>query len=497
MAESQGLTQALETYAASILHRQSVESILTTYGSLENWIQERLSNDKETYVNEEGDTITRIQADAENSASDYLDINEETGKLVEVKRKSGRLVGNFASDEFGNAGLIDGSLEGALPGFDSYEQFQRIEAGQQVYAEIKDSDGNVVLIVTPEEEGGYNYYDSYGDYVEAVIQTPETGLETTMHDGLVTGYKNGGFDFNFDFETGLTTIASSQGAQDIIEPILDEIAPPESETFLDKVKYWTATVGGLIKTPSFEETRPITELAEKVETDFGITRRNQVEEIINSFQAQHGFIPDVEITFDNRVGLDIDKLNISVTASSQSSLTFRGNMPDNMKGKLSINLATGMLDSANVSIKNQFGNFETTTYGSFSLDQFQSSNSFEDMFKIGTGASVTWEVSPELSSSESLSAQLSTNGQTGKIMRVFSYRHALTSGSASSAWKIDIGMDNDAPKVQKGLVFGAAAVLGILAVLSSLEGAKLNAAGAAVAYLFMLSTQEQSDPEGA
>jgi len=55
--------------------------------------------------------------------------------------------------------------------------WQTVDNGNQTYAEIKDNEGNVLFVVEHREDGSYNYYNSYGDYVDAKINAFNNSYE--------------------------------------------------------------------------------------------------------------------------------------------------------------------------------------------------------------------------------------------------------------------------------------------------------------------------------
>jgi len=68
--------------------------------------------------------------------------------------------------------------------------WQTIDNGNQTYAEIKDNAGNTIFVVEPREDGGYNYYNSYGDYVDAKIASYSQPFNVSLKDGFIEYYNN-------------------------------------------------------------------------------------------------------------------------------------------------------------------------------------------------------------------------------------------------------------------------------------------------------------------
>ena len=106
-------------------------------------------------------------------------------------------MGNLGVDSYNKLGFYtDAELEQV---FGEYVLFQRVENGFQNYAEVRDvTTGELIFIVTPREDGGSNYYNSYGEYIDAVIQGNEA-LDWQIQnidigDNTVTYYTDTDFD---------------------------------------------------------------------------------------------------------------------------------------------------------------------------------------------------------------------------------------------------------------------------------------------------------------
>lgn len=78
-----------------------------------------------------------------------------------------RVVGKLGKDSYGRLAFIDADI---YEDHGTYTLHQVIRDGQQVYAEMLDPQGKTLLITEPTKDGGYNYYNSYGEYVNAKIK---------------------------------------------------------------------------------------------------------------------------------------------------------------------------------------------------------------------------------------------------------------------------------------------------------------------------------------
>jgi len=75
-----GLTKALETYATSIFHRDSVESIVNTFGSVSNYIQKSIADNKATPTTIQGKAAFRVSLNQKNE--EYLILSQDQKELL-------------------------------------------------------------------------------------------------------------------------------------------------------------------------------------------------------------------------------------------------------------------------------------------------------------------------------------------------------------------------------------------------------------------------------
>ena len=89
--------------------------------------------------------------------------------------------------------------------------WQTIDNGNQTYAEIKDNAGKVIFVVEPTVGGGYNYYNSYGDYVDAKINDYSKGYDYTFDSGNIFSYD---YDVDFASDTDFSWLTSNGLSED-------------------------------------------------------------------------------------------------------------------------------------------------------------------------------------------------------------------------------------------------------------------------------------------
>ncbi|MFH0772354.1 MAG: hypothetical protein V1933_07025 [Candidatus Omnitrophota bacterium] len=191
-----GLSDALSAYGASFFNSNAVNSILDSGSTIGKYFKDKL--DKKEY------TIKTTQDGKELAEVSIKDSegNEVSKALFEEKSDNGSTFwdlagkediingdillgyGKLAVDQNGRLGYTDAELYSK---FSSYEEFQRLEDGYQAYIEIKDSQGKTLLVVTPSEGSHYNVYNSYGEYVDAVINGLNV-FKVSLSDGNIDDY---------------------------------------------------------------------------------------------------------------------------------------------------------------------------------------------------------------------------------------------------------------------------------------------------------------------
>ena len=487
IVRTKGLAQALEATAAQILHEDSISSILRSFNTISAFIQDAINRNQFEQKVVNGRTLKYLHLEDAD-----LGFSDDLSDLVEVRRGTETLSGSFGVDEYGNWGLKTGNILDVDPVNGNYYK-QSLKDGFVEQLEIGNMNAGLYsieyLVQAKQNERGINFNPDNNEIIDGILKSPDDNFRVTMTNGFIEHYHALDFDLGFDLATGRLT--SSTSAESLFEPLISGFAPAGTQTFMDKAKYFAATVGTLMAPPVYQAAMTVAELGPKITQDFGATRNSQVQRAIDLFESQYGFVPDVELTYESRESFTRTIGGVTIKASPELSLNFKGDMPEGAKGKLSFNLATGKFDSANFTIKNAAGNFETKTYGSFDLDKIPTANSFSDIFKIGAGGSYSWDVNANLSSSEEIKTELSLDSQTGRIMRNFTYSHELTAGVAAGSWKIEMSMDKDDIRAAGIAAVGATAILGLLA-LSAETGPALTATATALAGIAHILTNIQT-----
>ena len=178
-----GLVVALNTYGAGFLNAVAVNQIVQSGLSIGDYFKNKLDLGQGTARTLQDSTqVTEISVpdSSGNVITNIFFVKQADGTWNVVGKEdltsNGAYLswGNLGVDTYGKLGYTDAQLYSI---FDSDTQFQKIQDGQQSYAEIKDSQGNTILIIEPTADGRYNIYDSYGEYVDAKISDNMAGNE--------------------------------------------------------------------------------------------------------------------------------------------------------------------------------------------------------------------------------------------------------------------------------------------------------------------------------
>ena len=196
IAQDKGLVSALNTYGTGFFNAVAVNEMTKTGISIGDYLYNKL--DELAYVNKTIDGTTYAAVDIKDDGTS--DILAEA--LFQQKQKSDGSgffwdfaglkditkdgytlgYGQLGVDAYGKLGYTDAKI---YTTFNSDVQYQQIVNGQQSYAEIKDSTGKTLLIIEPTDGGHYNVYDSYGKYVDAVINNNLDGYSVSLKDGVL------------------------------------------------------------------------------------------------------------------------------------------------------------------------------------------------------------------------------------------------------------------------------------------------------------------------
>ncbi|MFA6321114.1 MAG: cysteine peptidase family C39 domain-containing protein, partial [Candidatus Omnitrophota bacterium] len=199
IVKERGLTEALNTYAAGFLNSIAINQIIKSGQTIGEYFTGKLnSGESESRTLKDGTVVRQVAVpDSDGNVLYYVFFEEaQDGTLLywdivgtEEKTGSGSTFswGNYGIDEYGKLGYTDAELYSI---FDSDIQYQKIVGGQQAYAEIKDSTGKTLLVIEPTESGGYNIYNSYGDYVDAKINAISLDYNISLAGGLVEKFSS-------------------------------------------------------------------------------------------------------------------------------------------------------------------------------------------------------------------------------------------------------------------------------------------------------------------
>jgi len=198
IVQERGLVEALNTYGAGFFNAVAVNNIVQSGYTLGGYFAEKLQTGQYRLEIKDGKEVAAVdtptQSDGGHSTGffEWLLVEDGTGYWNPIGREeafgsnSFWGIGDLGVDAYGRLGYTDAELYSI---FDSDTQFQRIEDGLQTYVEIKDSQGNTLLVIEPTAGGHYNVYDSYGEYVDAKINTLLSGKTYSFDDALLAYYQ--------------------------------------------------------------------------------------------------------------------------------------------------------------------------------------------------------------------------------------------------------------------------------------------------------------------
>jgi hypothetical protein len=198
IVRERGLIEALNTYGASFFNAVAVNNIVQSGVSIGQYFADRLQGGQyTTRTLQDGKQVKEVLVkDAQGNVVGKVffqqkQVGEQTywdlvGREDVGSSGSSFGWGDLGVDAYGKLGYTDAELYSM---FDSDIQYQRVVGGQQAYAEIKDSQGNTLLIIEPTVGGSYNVYNSYGEYVEAKINNPLGNNTYSFGDALLRYYQ--------------------------------------------------------------------------------------------------------------------------------------------------------------------------------------------------------------------------------------------------------------------------------------------------------------------
>jgi len=206
-----GLEEALNTYATGFFSSTAVNAIVSSGYTIGQYFTLKLAE----IAPDQQEAVIPIKGNDEIKVGDVTFRRDDTGHWIPVGVSEDDFwsFGTLGVDASGKLGFFTGAeLEQV---FGSYILFQRVEDGFQNYAEVKDSNGNLIFVVTPREDGGYNYYNSYGEYVDAELESPFYSY--SFVDGILNsfGFTQDNSTTYIDCSSFYTNILSQQDGFDI------------------------------------------------------------------------------------------------------------------------------------------------------------------------------------------------------------------------------------------------------------------------------------------
>jgi len=174
--EERGLVDALNTYATGFFNSTAINAIVRTGMTVGGYFADALGltppdiTEKVVEVKDENGKVINVIKFKKNATGQWM--------LVGKKDDTFEGEGTLVVDGYGRLCFYtDAEIKEA---FGDYTISQTIENGKQTYAEVRDWDGNLILIVEPTEAGGYNYYDSYGEYLDAKVRDFNNNCDFTF-----------------------------------------------------------------------------------------------------------------------------------------------------------------------------------------------------------------------------------------------------------------------------------------------------------------------------
>lgn len=186
-----GLEEALTTYASGFFNSVAVSAIIESGKTIGQYFAEQLA---QVSAGQNEANITLL--DGAGNILGEAEFARQYGvwDLMGIQENGNWSRGDVYMDAYGKLGYYNDSE--TYDKFGDYYIYQRIDNGNQTYAEIRDKDGNTIILIEPTKDGGYNYYNSYGEYVDAKINL-ETYYDFTFK-GNTLEFKN--------LDTGVTIL---------------------------------------------------------------------------------------------------------------------------------------------------------------------------------------------------------------------------------------------------------------------------------------------------
>jgi len=202
IVRQKGLVEALNIYGTSFFNSTTVGAIAQSGMTIGKYFGDKLSNGQSAArILPNGRVVTQVTVDAQgNVVTNVFFEQKQSGTSfiwdvigVEDLTQNGTYLGygELGVDSYAKLGYTDAELYST---FNTDTQFQRIQNGEQSYAELKDSQGHTLLVIEPTVDGGYNFYNNYGEYVDAKINDFIKGYDYTFDSNNIFSY-----NYNVDF----------------------------------------------------------------------------------------------------------------------------------------------------------------------------------------------------------------------------------------------------------------------------------------------------------
>ena len=333
--QQKGLAQAIDDSATQILTEDSINSILKSYSSVKNFIQDAINQNNFQRIQVGSSFFRRLTL----SNGDSITATDNYTDLTRIQKGSEIIDATYG----GSFGKVDDTF-GAIAAdhqatigdqFNSYTLFEKIKNGQQSYAEIKDSTGKTVLIIEPSGNDHYNVYNSYGDYVDAKISRPVDNKEYQISSGMLDSYHvlnaaGSQVVWGMDLVGGLyiktyQNLNLTSNEQSLTQP---------QKTTLDQMMQDIQSVVQPIPVSADSKTLtyagPLSGVADKINSiDNPVVTAGLKQSAINALNnwlaSNPGVIPDVKVVIRKTVVSEFDLLSLHYEHDNETTSTFKGN----------------------------------------------------------------------------------------------------------------------------------------------------------------------------
>lgn len=183
IVQDQGLLPAIQTYASSMFRQSTIQSMINIAGSVSGYIQQQLDNFWYETRTVDGKEIKYLRLPGEDYdpiwsplEQEFLGLNTTPGEedIYGINEGGINRWGIFGVDGTGTFGLYNGEMIQILQG--DMEAWQRMESGDLAFVELHDANGDVFLVVSPNEDGGYIIGSDFDDWMNNRFSTSEIDL---------------------------------------------------------------------------------------------------------------------------------------------------------------------------------------------------------------------------------------------------------------------------------------------------------------------------------